>query len=393
MSQKLSELKKECQALGLDVKPGSKPAKEPYLQALRDHYAKRDFPNGLPYEEINPMLAYDFWKFSPREQLALWRNDGWLAQEKINGIRLILHFVRGVGVFAHSRTISVRTYRRSDLTSHLLFGSFVPDFTATLDTEIVGSNLLQTVALLRMRPEDSRRLQQDAPLAIHVFDVIRWEEFDLRLRPLTDRLAFIKDFQDAITKAELIKHFKFPPIFFQNKETVYNKIVADGREGVVLKNLNSHYEDSFARSRNGWVKVKRQIELDCFVSGYERGRFGSDYVNRVSCLIFSVNTEVGPLAIAKISNLPWFFRKEISNYDAETNTVKLSADISGKVAHVVGLELSRKARRLVHPRVSYWRSDLKQEQCLYHLKDIEASRLGSTSALPLRIVGGREELK
>jgi hypothetical protein len=386
MSPRLNDLKKECLSLGLDVEPGPKPAKEPYLQALRDCYIKRDYPNGLPYEEINPMLAYDFWKFSPREQIELWRNDGWLCQEKLNGVRLVLHFVKGVGIFAHSRTVGVRTYRRTVLTGHLLFGEFVPSFTATVDTDITASTLQQTTALLHMRPEDSRRLQQDTPLKVHVFDVIRWEESDLRLRPLTDRLAFIKDFQDAIATAELTKYFVFPPVFFLNKEAVYNKILASGGEGVVLKRLSSHYEDSSVRSRTGWVKCKRQVGFDAFITGFERGRPGSDYENLVSCLVFSINTQDCCLPIAKISALPWFFRKEISVYDKTTNTVELGADLFGRVAHIKGLELSRKARRLVHPRVSFWRTDLQKEQCNYSMKDIENLRLGNVGVVPMRII-------
>jgi ATP-dependent DNA ligase len=393
MPQRLSDLKKECLALGLDVKPGLKPAKEPYLQALRDHYIKRDYPNGLPYEELTPMLCYDFWKLPPKEQIMLWRNDGWICQEKLNGIRLILHFVRGVGIFAHSRTTSVHTYRRSDLTNHLLFGDFVPSFNATVDTEIVASSLQQTNALLHMKAEDSRRIQQDAPLTVNVFDIVRWQEFDLRLRPLPDRLSFMPDFQAAITSAQLAKDFVFPPIFFQNKEAVYKKIVAEGKEGVVLKNLNSHYEDSSSRSRNRWIKVKRQVAFDAFISGFERGKPGSEYENKISCLIFSVNTQDSCLSIAKISNLPWLFRKEISVFDKTTNTVELAADLFGKVANIVGLELSRKARRLVHPRISFWRRDLVPEQCLYSAADLESLRLGNAGVLPMRIIRGGGDAK
>jgi hypothetical protein len=392
MSPSLAELKRETLRLGLPVlQRGRREARADYTDALRDYFLKQDHPNGLPYDEVSPMLCYDFWKLPPREQIALWRNDGWLAQEKLNGVRLILHFVKGVGTFGHSRTTSVKTYRRTDLTHHLLFGSHVPNFTATVDSEITGSNLQQVTALLHMRPDDSKRLQQETPLTVNVFDITKWQESDLRLRELTDRLSFIPDFQAAIESVHLIQYFKFPPIFFQNKEAVCNKIIERGGEGVVLKRLSSHYEDSSARGRNFWVKCKRQVGFDCFISGFERGRPGSDYANKVSCLIFSVVTEDGPVVVAKVSNLPWLFKKEISGYSAATNTVELAADMFGRVAHITGLELSRKARRLMHPRISFWRTDLQKEQCRYSMKDIESLRLGNTAVTPMRIVGDQRK--
>lgn len=402
MPQNLSDLKKEAHMLGLVVgQSGKRPAKEDYLSVLRDHHLKKEFPNGLPYEELTPMVCFDYWNLDPKQQAAIWTDTNWIAQQKLNGCRLILHFVTGLGVFAHSRTTSTHTYRRSELTNRLLFGGFIPEFTATVDSEIIcdktidsgphttKSSLQTTTSLLHMEAEASKRLQKelDLPLKIHVFDITNWEGQDLRLRKLCERLAFMPDFKAAITTAQLGIHFEFPPIFFQEKQSIYEKILAVGGEGVVLKNINYHYEDSNSRSRFGWIKVKRQVEFDAYVSGFERGKQGSEYEKYISCLVFSIATDKDNLAIAKVSNLPWFFRKEISSYDSETNQVKLNMDIYGKVAHLSGLELSKKARRLVHPRIVYWRADLAQEQCLYSMADVEEVRLGVPSS-PLRRTNG-----
>jgi ATP-dependent DNA ligase len=399
MPQNLSDLKKEAQTLGLEVgQSGKRPAKEDYLSVLREHHLKRDFPNGLPYTELTPMVCFDYWNLDPKQQAAIWNDHNWIAQQKLNGCRLILHFVKGLGVFAHSRTTGAHSYRRSELTNRLLFSDFIPEFTATVDSEVIcdktieagphvtKSSLQTTSSLLHMEAEASKRLQKelDLHLKVHVFDITNWEGQDLRLRKLCERLAHLPDFQAAITAAKLGNHFEFPPIFFQDKQSIYEKILAVGGEGVVLKNINYHYEDSNSRSRVGWVKVKKQVEFDAYVSGFERGKPDSEYENHVSCLIFSVATDKDHIAIAKVSNLPWFFRKEISVYDKETNQVKLSMDIYGKVAHVSGLELSHKARRLVHPRIVFWRTDLTQEQCVYSMADIEATRSGAVNP-PLRI--------
>ena len=371
--------------LGLTVEPSK--AREPYLTTLRDYYIKRDFPGGLVYEELAPMQCFDYWNLSAKEQRAVWKSGDWVAQEKLNGVRLVLHFVKGVGIFAHSRTVSAHTFRRIELTNHLVICDFVPEFTAVVDCEAVGSSLQQTVALLHMRAEQSKRQQREGvALTFHVLDIVNWQGEILKFNQLCERLAFLKDFQQAVTKSGLTKHFAFPPIYFQGKQEVFEKIIADGGEGVVLKNLLYHYEDSNSRSRHGWIKCKKMLEFDAYVSGYEQGRSGSKWEDYVSCLIFSVITEKEPLVVAKISNLPWQFRKDISLRIRETNTVKMDLATYGKVARISGLEMSQRARRLVHPRIRFWRSDLKQEECIYSMSDIEAIRMGVTGTLPLRIV-------
>lgn len=388
----LADLKKEAQALGIKVE--SK-ARAPYLDALRNFYLRRDYPSGLPYTELNPMLCYDYWKIHPKQQEAIWKNADWIAQEKLNGCRLIIHFVRGIGVFAHSRTVSAKTYRRTELTDRLLFRSLIPDFTATVDSEVMchsatgtSNSLETTTALLHMRAEASRRIQADqkCPLAAHVFDMTNWQGIDLRDKKLCERLSYMSDFQTAIQQTEASKYFVSLPVQLHKKKDFYNQVLKSGGEGVVLKNLNAPYEDSSARKRHGWIKVKKQVEVDAFVSGFERGRTGGDYETKVGSLVFSTNTEEGPLVVAKVSNLPWSFRKEVSEYDRETNTVKLDVNCYGRVARVIGLELSRRAGRLVHPRIDYWRSDLNQEQCVYSFREFEAVRKGETGAFLLRIV-------
>jgi ATP-dependent DNA ligase len=408
MPQNLNDLRRETQNLGLSVQPGLKAAREPYLQALRAHHIRRDFPNGMPYEELHPMLCFDYWRLSSKEQDAIWRDSNdWIVQEKLNGCRLIVCFVKGRGVYAHSREVSARNFRRVELTSRLVFGDFIPDFSAVLDCEaicdqtvdpnffakkdeLITSTLHATTSLFHMEPDASKKLQKERgfPLKLHIFDITSWEKVDLREKKLCERLSYLPAVREAIKAAQLKDHFYFVPIFFQGKRAVYNRILEQGGEGAVFKNLNSRYVDNSSRGRDRWVKIKRQVELDCFVSGFEQGKPNSPWCNHVTALIFAVNTEGGSLVIAKVSALPWEFRKKISLRDKVTGVVALNPECLGLVATVTGLELSRKARRLVHPAIIRWRGDLTKECCRYSAKDLERLRLGDTRITPMRIVGG-----
>lgn len=385
----LADLKQQAKDLGLNVVTEAVPAKEPYVRALRNHFLSKDYPNGCPFEELQPMLCFSYCDLTRKEQDSIWKDkNDWLLQEKLNGVRLILHFVKGVGVFAHSREVNRTTFRRSELHHHLLFHDFVPSFTATIDSEAVFGSLQETTALLRTKPEGARDKQKDKPLKIHVFDVTRWEEFDLRVRRLDERLAFLQDFRAAINAAGIGGHFEFPPNHFQDKRALFERIIKAGGEGVVLKKLASPYIDSSSRSRLGWVKVKRDLEVTAYISGYEPGRAGSLNETRVAVLHFSVNTEKGPWLVAKVSSLPNDLQKEITLRDKATRKVGLNQQFLGKVAVVTGQEIAYKSGRMVSARIEHWRSDLNSEDCVYSAVDLEAIRRGNTSVSLARIVRG-----
>ena len=351
------------------------------------------------------MLAFFYENLRSSEQEAIWKDDNqWVAQEKLNGCRLILHFIKGVGTFAHSRTVSKETHRRHSLGGHLLFSDLVSDFTATVDAEaiidkpidtkpytssggITRSSLHSTAAVFHMGCEASKRLQveQSAPIIVHAFDITNWQGTDLKRKPLCERLSYLADFRAAINLAQLDSWFAFPPIIFQDKKTFYDKVVSEGGEGVVLKNLNSCYEDSSSRRRDAWIKVKRQVEFDAFLSGFERGKPGGEWRNKVGCLIFSVKTERGDHPIAKVTNFPFVIRKRVSLYNQATNTVELSPNAYGRVATVSGFEIAQRSYRLSHPRILRWRGDLTQDQCVYGWDSIENGGWGKGIS-PLRIV-------
>lgn len=386
----LAELQEEVRKLGLEVpRTVGRKAKAPYVSALRQHFLRKE---GLSYQELSPMLCFSYWYLSEKEREPLWEDRDWLCQEKLNGVRCVLHFIKGVGVFGHGRTENKSVYRRTEFTDRLVLRDFTPDFTATIDGELVvrtedGTrwSLQTTAALLRMRPVESLRIQQMTPLVLHAFDIANWQGADLRDKRLCERLPYLKDFQGALSE-QVKKYFEFPPYQIYNKRLCYDMILANGGEGCVLKNLNSRYEDSTKRLKWGWVKCKRQTELDAFVTGFVRGSLAGDYSDKVGSLIFSITTEEGPLEIARISNLTWEFRKAISEFDRASNTVTLDPTIYGRVARVSGLEISYRAGRLVHPELVFWNRGVEASKCVYSFRDYERLRQGESGVVLAKLV-------
>lgn len=400
MLPNLSELKKKCDDLSLTVvQKGKRPAKSDYVEVLRAHYMPE---GGLPYEELTPMLCFAEWNLKEDERERIWRSVNWVIQKKLNGCRIILHFVKGVGVFAHSRTTSVKTFRFQELQQQFTWHDYVPNFSATLDAEVIiekpidtraytakgeitKTSLHSTTSVLHLEAENARKIQieQDAPLMVHAFDITSSDlrtaiGEDHRKEPYSTRIELLKIFEDVIRKTSLSKFFHFPKVERANKKEFLNKILAEGGEGGILKNLRAPYVDSSSRKRDGWVKVKRRQDYDAFVSGFIRGEKGTGWENLVGALEFSVITEKGVHVLGYASNITLENRKKITIYDPKSDEVTLAPAILGKVAEISGQDISARSLRLSHCIVERWRPkqgpDAKNRgDCRYKMSDLLAA--------------------
>ena len=381
---KLTDLIRQCEALGLAVEPPRRPAKAPYDRALREHYLKQTHPNGLPYVELQPMQLFNYWDLKESEQERLWTSHDWIIQPKLNGVRLALHFVPNVGVFAHGRRETTSRFRREDYSDYLAFRGFKPDFQATIDCEATlgAGTSHEAAALLHTTPEKALRIQQQVALTLHAFDIVSWQGEDLRKKHLAERLKYLDEFKAATDAAGLSKHFYSVPTTTQDKREFYDELLKAGAEGCVFKRLESFYHNDTSRDRRAWVKLKPQFELDAYVSGFEPGRPESKWHTKVATLLFAVKVARGTRLIAKVSSLPWAFRKEISQYNPATSELKLHPDLYGRVAHLKGYEISRNSLRLSHAAIQHWSKTAKPDECRYALQDLRQARWGGVYRIP-----------
>lgn len=397
MLPNLDKLAQKVNSLGLGdkvVQKGKRPAKEDYVTVLREHFLPK---GGLPFTEVSPMLCFAEWNLKDAERENIWKSQNWIAQKKLNGCRAVVHFVKGKGVFAHSRTVSLKTYRFQEMTDQILFADHIPTFSATIDCEVMvekpidtraytahgevtKSSLHSTTALLHLEPSASKRLQkdQDAPLMFHAFDIMMWEGEDLTKKTLKNRLDVLETFKTAIAATNIKDYFIWPTWTRDDKKAFFADIIAKGGEGVILKNLTSIYEDSTSRGRDKWVKVKKRMEYDCFVTGFIRGEKGTGWENMVGALEFSVFGMDGSLhQIAAASNLTMENRERMTVYDKATDTVTLHQGMIGKVAEVSGQDISARSYRLSHATIERFRSkdgpDAKRpEDCKVDLVELKA---------------------
>lgn len=407
----LAVLQQEVANLGLTLtQKGKRPSKDDCVRLLKEYYLKRDFPTGtLPYEEITPMLCFAEWNLKPEEQKALWEdNNAWVAQRKLNGCRIAMHFIKGVGIFAHGRNISVQTYRFEEYSDHFTFKGEIPDFTASIDTEIIvekpidtagyttnrrqkpektQSSLHSTSALMALDAAQSVRLQKDqgAHFTFKTFDIMKVGAgggiVDLRQMRLLDRMRYLRAFEKKIGEVmpQIAQFFEYPEVVRVGKRAFWDKVVKEeGGEGLVFKNLNSTYIDSTSRRRDAWVKAKKRIEYDAFVVGFERGDTEAGYRNLVGNLEFGIYVGNAIHVIGRPSNMTMEERRRITIYDPATDTVTMDPSMYGRVAEISGQDISAREMRLSHCTLDRWRPETgpdakRKEDCVTTMADLKAA--------------------
>ncbi len=96
---------------------------------------------------------------------------------------------------------------------------------------------------------------------LFLFDVLQVDDRDLRPKPLTERKKILR---------EILKGTGLEVPFTIAKTTnrimaLKDDMVRKGREGVVVKNPHSKYDQ-----RNSWLKLKKFDTVDCFVTGLQQ---------------------------------------------------------------------------------------------------------------------------
>jgi ATP-dependent DNA ligase len=154
---------------------------------------------------------------------------------------------------------------------------------SALDGEIVveREGALDFDALqMRLHPAESRirRLSAEIPAVYVAFDVLLWDGDEVWRRPLEERRAALEtlgfDLSPATRDSEVARGW-------------VERLDVAGFDGVVAKRLGLPY---LPGSREGVVKVKRELTADCVVVGLRRGESG-----RLTTLLLGLYGDGGEL--------------------------------------------------------------------------------------------------
>lgn len=410
----IDELHAECMVRGISVDPFW--SKTDYVNALRDYYLKERYGDDVPralqliLQMDSPMLCKKFDSVPEKVRKDLMRDRFNYVEEKIDGCRMLMCFTRGklgnINFDAFSRNTSVMDFLPINYGNKIILHKANPFTTPDLpeiiiDCEIVcpdvgvqlqkksattQTQLQSTAAILATDAPIARQAQKDHPFVFKCFDVVYHENYggwvidktlEVRKDILKDALVALED--QGFTQFEEVR--TFTRLDEDGKMEVFNRIVREGGEGVVIKNWHSTYSTKGNRT-NDWVKMKRTMHaaigdtIDGFISGFHLGKECKEREGQVASLDISAYDETGKArVIATVANLTEQERNDMTvmEYDdchKPTGYLTLNPAYYGKVVEIDGQDVSSVNHRLMHAKIIRWRPDKQAKDCVLSEADL-----------------------
>jgi len=208
--------------------------------------------------------------------------DDWLFELKLDGYRLIASKSKGEALLL--------TRNGNDYTN--VFPEIaravkaLPFDECIIDGEVVVCDAkgLPSFSRLQQRgrlssPMDIRRAAVELPATFYAFDLLAFEDFDVRPVPLLRRKELLKEVVPALGAVRYLDHIE------REGDAFLEQVTAMGLEGIVAKKSDCPYRKG--RSPN-WLKIKAEKTGDFVIVGFtkpngSRAHFGAlqlaDWVN------------------------------------------------------------------------------------------------------------------
>ena len=392
-ARRIDYLKADCESKGISItQSGKRIMKDDYVKALREWHITKKYGSmdNIPWSmkfmlSIEcPQLCKRIKDLKPDQQDLVWNSQDWIAEEKIDGVRMIIVWDAAEKKFHfYSRNNSVTDYLPQDYSDTIFVTAKNFDYpnNFVLDSEIISSNscletnthcltqLQSTAALLNLNSEDSKTIQKKYPLKFVVFDCLYdssslideiWEIRHCHAAELCSKLV------ESGFCCELNRVVENTADNQYAKREFFDTVISRYGEGLVLKNRNAKYHATSSRTID-CVKVKRSTadsltkDIDAFVTDYVVGKDDTRNSNMVVGFVFSIllkkqDGSVVTHPIAVCSNVSDII-KDDATVISEDGKVKLNPDYYGRVATVQGQNISARSLRLTHAVIDCWRPD------------------------------------
>ena len=392
-ARRIDYLKADCELKGISItQSGKRIMKDDYVKALREWHITKKYGSidNIPWSmkfmlSIEcPQLCKRIKDLKPDQQELVWNSHDWIAEEKIDGVRMIIVWDAAEKKFHfYSRNNSVTDYLPQDYADTIFVTAKNFDYpnNFVLDSEIISSNpcletnthcltqLQSTAALLNLNSEDSKTIQKKYPLKFVVFDCLYdssslideiWDVRHHHAAELCSKLL------ESGFCCELNKVVENTADNQYAKREFFDAVISRCGEGLVLKNRNAKYHATSSRTID-CVKVKRSTadaltkDIDAFVTDYVVGKDDTRNSNMVVGFVFSIllkkqDGSVVTHPIAVCSNVSDII-KDDATVISEDGQVKLNPDYYGRVATVQGQNISARSLRLTHAVIDCWRPD------------------------------------
>lgn len=199
----------------------------------------------------------------------------WLMEPKYDGWRVIASTIDGVRLETRTgNEITQVPYISRALAERLPKNTII-------DGEIVALrhdrqwNRTQEILSTTRGGYQHTPTANDPPLTYVVFDVLQIDGEDIRQLPLIDRKARLVELLPNLASDDVLMHSPVQP----PSEEGLDQLVAEGFEGVVVKDIYSAYV--CGGRRHGWHKIKPEDEIEAICTGTYPAEPGSKYAPEI----------------------------------------------------------------------------------------------------------------
>jgi len=219
--------------------------------------------------------------------------NNWVCEEKFDGDRIRLHLKDGK-VSLHNRRYRDHTATFPEM------HSFTHDKELLLDGEmcviIDGVSEFNEGIAFRTHcknPNVIASAMKSHPVTFVVFDILEYDGRDIRDKPLRERRAILDSLNLSHPNIKVCN--QFTDIINQ-----WTRMAAEGREGLILKDLNSKYKEGYRSA--SWRKVKNILEVDLKFTKYDVNNAGITVENNdgIRCLVAGRNAPEVKAMIDKV---------------------------------------------------------------------------------------------
>ncbi len=269
--------------------------------------------------------------------------------EKYDGFRTLLYIEDDGSIRLFNQSGTEQTANVPGITGIKILDKGL--YGTVLDGEGIGSDrrIESTKSVFGSSPEYAIEWQkQHGNAQYKAFDILKYGRTEVIESTLRERRILLTDVILTL-RARGIKDIDIETLVTTNKRIFFERIVAAGGEGVMVKDLNAQYHPGM-RS-NGWTKVKRVDSWDTVIVGFTEGK--GKYEGVIGAIRYGF-MENGVLKEAgKSSGMTDAYRAMFASDPAS---------YIGRVAEIEGQEIGKNGA-IRFPRFLRLRTDKLPEEC------------------------------
>jgi ATP-dependent DNA ligase len=194
------------------------------------------------------------------------------------------------------------------------------------------------------------------PQRIHIIDSA------LLLRKyVLDKVATLLNPQDLFIHMEWKR-----ALDAQSTQHTYNEIIANGGEGIMLKNIHSLYYPG-KRPQNVWYKMKKTKTFDVVITGFEMAKETSIKKGHSEFSDTKFKGLIGAFKYGMYAKFPWTVLKELGTCSGMDDATRIDMTQNphswlGQVVEIEGVE-QKTSGAIDNPRFKRQRLDKEAKEC------------------------------